>query len=63
MGVAAELKGMGVRERTIRSDLKSLGTFDITVLTTVLFTIAAVICCEIWLSHVWMPTGGVAAMP
>lgn len=63
LGVAAELKGMGARERTIRSDLKSLGTLDITVLTTVLFTIAAVICCEIWLSHVWMPTGGVAAMP
>ncbi len=63
LGVAAELKGMGARERSIRSDFKTLGTFDITVLTTVILTIAAVISCEIWLSHVWMPAGGAAVMP
>lgn len=62
LGVAAELKGMGSRKRTIRSDGKRLCAADWCVLVMVMVTIVAVVYCEIWLSHVWMPDGGVKMM-
>ena len=53
---------MGARKRTIRSDGVRLCSADWRVLGLMLVTIAAVICCEVWLSHVWMPDGGVKMM-
>ena len=62
LGVAAELKGMGARKRTIRSDGVRLCSADWRVLGLIFVTTAAVICCEVWFAHVWMPDGGVKMM-
>lgn len=62
LGVAAELKGMGARKRTIRSDGVRLCSADWRVLGLIFVTTAVVICCEVWFAHVWMPDGGVKMM-
>lgn len=62
LGVAAELKGMGARKRTVRSDGVRLCSADWRLLGLIFVTTAAVICCEVWFAHVWMPDGGVKMM-
>ncbi len=59
LGVASELKGLGTRSRTMRSDGQTMTSLDARILATTVIAAAAVILCEIFLRHVLAGTGPV----
>ena len=62
LGVAAELKGMGSRARTLRSDARALTSLDARVISALVLTAAAAAAGEVWFSHL-LAFGVGAAMP
>ncbi len=54
LGVAAELKGLGTSERTMRNDGKTLTSLDARVLSMLALTIVAVIIGEVYFADVLM---------
>ena len=62
LGVAAELKGLGTSERTMRNDGKTLTSLDARVLAILVFTIIGVVIGEVYFPHVLMGDS-VVAMP
>lgn len=62
LGVAAELKGMGSRERTLRADARAMSSVDARVLAMLILTVTATLASEVWLSH-WWQFGSSVAMP
>ena len=59
LGVASELKGLGTRSRTMRSDGQTMTSLDARILAATVIAAAAVILCEIFLRHVLAGTGPV----
>ena len=57
LGVAAELKGMGSRERTVLVDAKTMTSLDARVYSVLLLTLVFVAAAEVLLADLWMPTG------
>ena len=57
LGVAAELKGMGSRERTVLADAKTMTSLDARVYSALFLTLLLVAAAEVLLADLWMPTG------
>ena len=62
LGVAAELKGMGSRERTVLVDAKTMTSLDARVYSVLLLTLFFVAAAEVLLADLWM-TADAVAMP
>ena len=62
LGVAAELKGMGSRERTVLVDAKTMTSLDARVYSVLLLTLLFVAAAEVLLADLWM-TADAVAMP
>lgn len=62
LGVAAELKGMGSRERTVLVDAKTMTSLDARVYSVLLLTLLFVAAAEVLLAELWM-TADAVAMP
>lgn len=58
LGVASELKGLGTKERTMRSDAQTMTTLDARILAAVVLVTLAVIVCEIFWRNLFV-TGAV----
>ena len=57
LGVAAELKGMGSRERTVLVYAKTMTSLDARVYSVLLLSLVFVAAAEVLLADLWMPTG------
>ena len=60
LGVAAELKGMGSRERTVLVDARTMTSLDARVYSVLFLTLVFVAAAEVLLGDLWMTTGAVA---
>ena len=60
LGVAAELKGMGSRERTVLVDARTMTSLDARVYSILLMTLLFVAAAEVFLGDLWMTTDAVA---
>lgn len=60
LGVAAELKGMGSRERTVLADAKTMTSLDARVYSALFLTLLLVAAVEVLLGGLWMTTDAVA---
>lgn len=61
LGVAAELKGMGSRERTVLQQARTMSSLDARVFSILILTLFCVAAAEVFLGHLWL--GGAANMP
>lgn len=61
LGVAAELKGMGSRERTILGEARTMTSLDARIFSLLILTVVCVAAAEIFLGELWLD--GAMTMP